>query len=170
MNNLELIRAAQRGDLLAFNRLVLEYQETVFNLAYRVLCDEFAAAEAAQATFLDAYQDLRRYHQGSFQVWLMQKAIQVCRQKLHHNGHSAGRVLHQGLTVGEEQDLQRCLGALSPEDRLVLVLVDIQGFDYVQAAHALETSPKKVQNQLALARQQLMDHMTGSLPAGGFIR
>ena len=158
MREIELIHAAQRGDLLAFNRLVLEHQETVYNIFYRVLCVETAAEEATQATFLRAYQDLHRYHNGSFRTWLLQKAIQICRQKLHANGHASQQFLEQSQG-GEDQTILTHLSTLAPEDRLVLVLVDIHGLEYCDAAAALQISPNAIQSQLALARQQILDRM-----------
>ena len=66
MDELGLALSAQQGDLNAFNRLVLEYQEMAFNLAYRMLGDPDIAADATQNAFISAYKALSGYRGGSF--------------------------------------------------------------------------------------------------------
>ena len=56
MDEQNSIRAAQRGDLDAFNELVLCYQNQVFNLAYRIMGDKDSAADATQEAFLSAFR------------------------------------------------------------------------------------------------------------------
>ena len=65
-----LVQTARHGDLEAFNSLVLMHQERVYNLAYRILGDETAAADATQEAFLLAYRHIGRFKQGSFFAWL----------------------------------------------------------------------------------------------------
>ena len=61
MDEAELIHEAMQGDLDAFNRLVLTYQEMAFNLAFRMLNDDAAAEDATQTAFISAYRNLRSY-------------------------------------------------------------------------------------------------------------
>ena len=56
MNEETLIQQAQKGDVAAFNRLVVQYQELVFNVAYRIMGDPAAAEDVAQETFITAYR------------------------------------------------------------------------------------------------------------------
>jgi RNA polymerase sigma-70 factor (ECF subfamily) len=71
MDEPALILDAQRGDLDAFNRLVLAYQTPVYNLAYRIMGEGDAAADATQEAFISAYKHLGHYRGGSFKAWLM---------------------------------------------------------------------------------------------------
>ena len=57
----KIIQAAQRGDLNAFNELVLQYQSQVYNLAYRIMGDGDSAADATQEAFISAYRALDGY-------------------------------------------------------------------------------------------------------------
>jgi RNA polymerase sigma-70 factor (ECF subfamily) len=61
MDEVELIQAARKGDLNAFNRLILAYQDMVYSQAYRVLGDPQAADDAAQVAFISAYKNLRKF-------------------------------------------------------------------------------------------------------------
>ena len=68
MDELALALSAQQGDLNAFNRLVLEYQELAFNVSYRMLGDPDMASDATQNAFIAAYRNLSSYRGGSFNL------------------------------------------------------------------------------------------------------
>ena len=61
MNEAQTIIEAQQGDLAAFNQLVMAYQGTAYNVAYRVIGDGEAAADACQDAFLKAYKAIHQY-------------------------------------------------------------------------------------------------------------
>ena len=82
MDEPALISDAQHGDLNAFNRLVLEYQSPVYNLAYRILGETDAAADAAQEAFISAYKNIHSYRGGSFKAWLMRIVTNACYDEL----------------------------------------------------------------------------------------
>ncbi len=63
MDEVALIQDACQGDLTAFNRLVLAYQDMVYNQAYRVIGETDAAEDATQEAFISAYEP---YHQAIF--------------------------------------------------------------------------------------------------------
>src|SRR3990172_8846736 len=71
MDEQALIITARQGDLDSFNRLVLAYQDVVYNQAYRVLGEKQAADDATQEAFISAYNNLRSYRGGSFRAWLL---------------------------------------------------------------------------------------------------
>ena len=135
------LRAARRGDLSAFNRLVLEHQTAVYNLAYRLLDDESAAAEATQAAFVSALRGLRAEHIQAFRVWVLRCLVQACRPLLGRRAAPAA--------------LPGGLAALPPAQGLALGLVDIAGLDYAQAAGVLGLSPAHLRADLAAARRAL---------------
>src|SRR5512147_1743457 len=82
MDEIGLVRSAQKGDLDAFNRLVLAYQDMAFNLAYRMLSDEAAAEDATQTAFLSAYRALDSYRGGSFRAWVLRMVTNSCYDEL----------------------------------------------------------------------------------------
>src|SRR6266508_6874306 len=70
--------AARRGDLAAFNWLVLRYQTRVYNLCYRMLSDPDEAADATQEAFLSAYRAIGRFQGGQFRSWVLRIASNAC--------------------------------------------------------------------------------------------
>ena len=77
------ILQAQQGSDEAFTRLVEEHQTHVYNLCYRMLGEPEAAEDAAQESFLRAYQNLHRYDQSrSFATWLLSIAAHYCIDRL----------------------------------------------------------------------------------------
>ncbi len=82
MDEQQLIAAAQRGSLDAFNELVLAYQDRVYNLAYRILGDPAAAEDVTQEAFIAAYRTLNTFRGGSFLSWLLRTAANRCYDEL----------------------------------------------------------------------------------------
>lgn len=73
------VAASQCGDTLAFNRLVLKWEQTVYNVALRMLQNRDEATEAAQEVFLLAYKNIRRFRQeAKFSTWLYRIAVNHC--------------------------------------------------------------------------------------------
>lgn len=80
---------AQQGDDEAFTRLVETYQTPVFNLCYRMLGEPELAEDAAQETFLRAYQHLPRYDlKRPFATWLLSIAAHYCIDRLRRRKFS----------------------------------------------------------------------------------
>jgi RNA polymerase sigma-70 factor (ECF subfamily) len=147
-----LILIARQGDLRAFNQVVVKYQDRLYNLAFRALCDEGAAAQAVQQAFVYAYQALQRSHwrgdsqNGAWRAWMYRWAVQACRRLLGQRPAAAPIRRANGAPD---------LSELPFDLRLVIALVDLEGLDYDETAAILEISPLKVKSRLARARQQL---------------
>ncbi|HFD39213.1 MAG TPA: sigma-70 family RNA polymerase sigma factor, partial [Anaerolineae bacterium] len=77
-----LIASAQKGDVRAFNQLVLLYQSLAYNVAYRILDDAEAAADATQDAFFSAYRAMSRFRGGSFRAWLLRIVTNACYDQL----------------------------------------------------------------------------------------
>ena len=83
------VSQAQQGDDEAFTKLVETYQTPVFNLCYRMLGEPDLAEDAAQETFLRAYQHLHRYDEKRpFATWLLSIAAHYCIDKLRRRKFS----------------------------------------------------------------------------------
>ena len=91
---------AQKGDDEAFTNLVEMYQKPVYNLCYRMLGDAEGAEDAAQETFLKAYQNLARYDvERSFATWLLSIAAHHCIDKLRRKRFSS-------FSIDEDEESQ----------------------------------------------------------------
>ena len=181
MDEAVLIRAAQRGDLDSFNRLVLAYQDSLYNAAYRILGDSDSAADAVQEAFLSAFRKIRSYRGGSFRAWLFRILTNACYDELRRRKRRSLVSLEPLNAENEEMDtprwladdapspearaemaeldsaIQQCLDALPPDFRSVVVLVDIQGLDYKEAALALRKALGTIKSRLARARRRLQE-------------
>jgi len=171
-----LIQQSQRGELDAFNHLVERYQGQVYNLALRMLSDESLAEDAAQEAFVSAYRAIGGFRGGSFRSWILRIAANACRDllrsaKTRRSVSLEALELTPGATpVSREespedhalrrelgQEIQRGLDALSHDHRLVLVLIDVQGFSYEEASRLTRASVGTVKSRLSRARGQLRD-------------
>jgi len=179
MDEAALVRQAVEGDLDAFNRLVLAYQDAAFNVAYRMLGDDAAAADATQTAFLSAFRNLRSYRGGSFRGWLLRMVTNTSYDELRRRYHhpmvalepsndddeeiesprwlaDGGPSPEESVERGElESAIQRCLAGLPDDFRAVVVLVDIQGLDYEEVAVAVSKPLGTVKSRLARARLRM---------------
>jgi RNA polymerase sigma factor (sigma-70 family) len=185
MDEIALIDAAQHGDLDAFNRLVLAYQNMVYNQAYRMVGDTDVAEDASQDAFIIAFRKLGTYRGGSFKAWLLRIVTNLCYDELRRRKRrpttplepvdhdddeiESPRWLSDPSETPEQtaervelaQALQFCLDALPPDFRAIVTLVDIQGLDYSEAAQAMGRPLGTVKSRLARARTRLRDCLQG---------
>jgi RNA polymerase sigma-70 factor (ECF subfamily) len=181
MEEIALITSAQRGDLDAFNTLVLTYQDSVFNAALRILGDDELAADAAQEAFLSAFRSLNMYRGGSFKAWLLRTVTNECYDELRRKKRRPTTPLEPDNDDGEEMDsprwladpnmtpeqqaeaaelehaIQHCLEGLPLEFRTVVVMADLQGLDYTEVATATRAPLGTIKSRLARARLRLRE-------------
>jgi RNA polymerase sigma-70 factor (ECF subfamily) len=179
INEESLLTAARHGDVSAFNKLVLAYQNLVYNTAYRILGESEAAADASQETFLSAFQALKDFRGGSFKVWLLRIVTNACYDQLRLKQRRPATSLEElpdpeyvislRDKAGELDDfalqrelgivIQRGLRTLPPDQRVTLVLSDIQGFSYEEIAAVTHTSLGTVKSRLSRGRARLRDYL-----------
>lgn len=177
----ELIARSRQGDLDAFNRLVERYQRPVYNLCLRMLTAPQAAEDATQDAFIAAYRALDSFRGGSFRAWLFRIATNACYDELRRRRSRPILSLdepqgaeqlpldlpHPGPTLEEHAQrlelaryLQEALDALPVDQRLAIVLCDIQGFDYSEIAEITGASLGTVKSRIARARFRLRGLLT----------
>jgi len=185
MNDVELIQFAQQGDLDAFNRLVLAYQDMVYNQAYRVMGESDAAEDATQEAFISAYRKLHTFRGGSFKAWLLRIVTNACYDELRRRKRRPITPLEPTDDFDEEiesprwladtgeapedtavraelsEAIQHCLNDLSNDFRTVVILVDIQGMDYAEAADVMGTPLGTIKSRLARARRGMRQCLQG---------
>ena len=174
-----LIRKAQRGDVDAFNMLVLKYQDMLYRISWRIVHDDFAADDATQNAMIQAFKNIRSFRGGSFKSWLARVTVNASYDELRRWKRQPAISLEQVNNEGDEiesplwmrdpasgpQDavesgemsdaIQHCLQGLVPDYRTVVVLVDIEGLSYEEAAQAAHIPVGTVKSRLARARMQL---------------
>ncbi|MEJ5308388.1 MAG: sigma-70 family RNA polymerase sigma factor [Anaerolineae bacterium] len=179
LNTADLIAAAQKGSLEAFNALVLTYQSQVYNLARYILRDDAAADDATQEAFIAAYRALGDFRGGSFRAWLMRIITNACydQLRLHKRRPTVswddfealdedanpylvdhGESPEERLQRGELGALlDRALAGLPQDQRMVLVLVDRLGYSYEEVAQVLAMNMGTVKSRLFRARARMRE-------------
>jgi RNA polymerase sigma-70 factor (ECF subfamily) len=177
MDEPALVDAARGGDREAFNRLVVHYQSLAYNVAFRILSDPDAAADATQDAFISAYRAMPRFRGGSFRSWLLRIVTNACYDQLRAKKRRPTTSLDadpdmdwEEWTVDDgerpeefaerqalSQVIQRGLDALPDDQRTVIVLSDIQGLRYGEIAEALGISLGTVKSRLNRGRRKLQD-------------
>ncbi len=178
-----LVYSAQHGDLEAFNLLVDRYQTLLFRIALRMLGDEDDAADAAQLAWISALRNLNGFRGGNLRTWLARVVVNTCYDEIRRRHRRREVPLQQVNDDGQEIELDcwladpmpgveamvdakefdqavgKCLQTLAPVYRSMLVLVDIEGMSYEEAAVAAHVPMGTVRSRLARARMALREKL-----------
>lgn len=85
MDELWLVKEAQKGDVTAFNRLILHYQGLAYNVAYRIMNDKQSAEDVTQEAFIAAYKSLNQCQGNHFKSWLLRIVVNRCYDELRRH-------------------------------------------------------------------------------------
>ena len=161
----DLVLAFQAGDRAAYDELYRRHRDRVARVCYRFLNSGPDAEEAAQETFLKAYQALPRFN-GQYQVgaWLARIAANVCVDHLRVKSRThlvalpnEDRVLilepgPEDLLVGEYPNLDVAISEIQPLHANALKMRGLEGMSHVEMAGRLDMSPSQVKALLHRAR------------------
>lgn len=174
----QIVQRVLQGDVNAFEKLVLEYEKSVYAITQRMTGNAEDAADMTQETFIKAYNSLSSFRGDSkFSVWLYRIATNVCLDFLRSRSRkptvslsmedddgeeveldiadesqSPERLLERGLT---RDAVRRGLNALSPEYRQILLLREIQGLSYEEISDVLTLEVGTVKSRIFRARKRL---------------
>ncbi len=174
----ELVAAAGAGDEAGFEQLFERHRRKVARIAGRFFSQREQIEEIVQDTFTKAYFALNTYHgthEASFRAWLTQIAVNSCYDQLRRARRRPEQAaadftdsqMHEfaGRLRAESPDVERALVSrdlaqkllerLSPEDRLVLTLLDVEGFSVAEIAEMTKWSVSKVKVCAHRARAHL---------------
>jgi RNA polymerase sigma-70 factor (ECF subfamily) len=165
----DLVVRAQDGDLAAFERLVRQYQEMAYAIAYQVVGDADDAHDVCQECFIKLHRVIGQYRpRHRFSTWLyrliVNTAIDFQRReaRARHAPLRAGEEVADGRAWGGgdlDLSLERVLSGLSPKQRSAFVLRDLQGFSLEEVAHILGCSAITVRVHLHNARRQIRERL-----------
>ncbi len=180
------ITQAQQGNDEAFTQLVEHYQTPVYNLCYRMLGEPELAEDAAQESFLRAYQNLGRFdRQRSFATWLLSIAAHHCIDRLRRRKFglisideeaddddrpmefadvSAINPEYEAERREEQQALHKVLQKLDATDRATLVLRYWYDFSEIEIAESLRLTVPAVKSRLHRARREVARRLEAGAP------
>jgi RNA polymerase sigma factor (sigma-70 family) len=193
MDELGLLRLARDGDLEAFNQLVLAHQNQAFSLAYRIIGEGEAAADATQQGFISAFRHLEDLRGESFRSWLLRIVANGCLDELRRRKRRPAvslEALSEDAEGGNREEalkvladpaegpeaaairadlrtvLEDCLARLTPDARTTILLADVHALDYRDVAGTLKIALGTVKSRVARARADLRDCLRakGELP------
>jgi RNA polymerase sigma-70 factor (ECF subfamily) len=180
MDEQALVSAARRGDVQAFNTLILNHQTLVYNVAFRVLHDEDGASDATQEAFISAFRALHSFRGGSFKAWILRIVVNACYDQLRKTKRRPASSLDEMLVDPDHSDIlddhsetpeeyvmrrdlsdaiQAGLDSLPPDQRAVIVLSDVQELSYEEISRATGVSLGTVKSRLSRGRARLRDYL-----------
>ncbi len=177
------------GRSSCYNCIIEGFQAQTYNLALRMLGDWALAEDATQESFLSGYRAFNQFRGDNLQAWLMRIAANACRDMLRARRARPTVPLDPLPTGPEEQEtapsaadlrstlespeeyaerrelnraIQAGLNSLPEERRLAVLLVDVQGLSYEEAAQVMGCSLGTVKSRVSRGRQGLRDSLQGT--------
>ncbi|MCU0918097.1 MAG: sigma-70 family RNA polymerase sigma factor [Planctomycetes bacterium] len=187
-----LVRQSQAGDAAAMERLILRYQNRIYNVILKMCGNADDAAELTQEAFVKVIESIDKFKgKSSFYTWLFRIAVNLTLNHCQRQARTATRSLDaeepdqegepsQALrdflsddrvadpaVLAQSQELcelaKRSLLELEEPQRAVVVLRDIEGMDYAQIADVLSIELGTVRSRLSRARSNLRDILENML-------
>ena len=184
MEETELVQLASLGDLRAFNRLVLKYQNLVFSHAYGLLRNYDAAEDITQDAFILAFRKMYQLRGGALRAWLLKIVTNLCYDEMrtwkraplqplepiNEDGEAnespywikdPNLLLEESIEMKELRvGIERGLNSLPINFQIAVSLVDIQELSYQEAAFVMGTSIGTLKSRLARGRLMLRNALT----------
>jgi RNA polymerase sigma-70 factor (ECF subfamily) len=178
-----LVSQAMVGNMAAVEKLILKYQDRIYNTILKLCGNESDAAELAQDSFVKAIQSLKDFRaESSFYTWLFRIAVNhtlnYCKKNNKVNFESlqneidenAGKQLKDYLVDNKSDEpselaakkevnglVLKALEKLDPQQRAVIVLRDIEQMSYNEIAQTLDMEIGTVKSRIARGRKNLRD-------------
>ncbi len=169
-----LLERARSGDLDAFNDLVVSYQDQLFALVARLVPDRDQAADAVQEAFVHAYRHLDAFRGGSVRSWLSRIAINAAMdiQRFRRRrpaepypeleddswqppADASADPVTTALTTERQHVLEAALARITHDQRVAIVLYDVEGYDYGEIAALTRVSLGTVKSRIHRGRLAL---------------
>lgn len=177
---------AAKGNLDAFNQLILIYQDIAYNHARALLSDPDLAEDAVQDSFIKAFQNLNAFRGDSFRSWLLKIVTNSTYDILRRSHRHPTQTLFPEHKNGEEiespawladptpsvqeavehnelsKDIYKALDELPGVYRSVITLIDLYELDYTEAARILRVPLGTIKSRLARARLQMQKKLSSN--------
>lgn len=175
----KLIKQAQKGDLNAFETLIIEHEKIVFNIAFRMLPNPEDAKDISQEVFIKLYKNLYKFDwKSAFSTWLYRITVNTCIDELRKRKGKETESINETLDLEESnvnkqfesveptpeqkmiekesaQEILSAMNQLSDEHKIILTLRDLQNLTYNEIMSVTGLSMGTVKSRLARARIQL---------------
>jgi RNA polymerase sigma-70 factor (ECF subfamily) len=187
LEDLELVRRSQQGDLNSYDELIRRYQERIYATIYHMTSNHEDANDLAQETFIKAFQALKSFKgDSSFYTWVyrigVNKTINFLKQRKNKTHMSlndidfnaendpdmvalvSDKTPRRDANLSELQEkLNAAMQKLSPVHRLVVTLHDVQGLSHEEIGKMMDCNIGTVRSRLFYARQQMQAYLSDYL-------
>jgi len=186
LGDARLVERCRKGDSEAMERLIVKYQNRIYNVVLKICADPDDAAELTQETFVKIIQNLRKFQgRSSFYTWAFRIAVNLTLNHCQRNGRVSLRSLdaEQDQCDGRERQVlkdylsdesspdaadiaqrkelyeiaAKALMELEESQRAVVTLRDIEGMSYARIAEVLDIELGTVRSRLSRARSKLRE-------------
>lgn len=184
MEDAELVRKAQQGDILAFEQLVFRHDKKVLSIAARYVTSADDAKDIYQEVFLRVYRGLKRFRfKSEFSTWVYRIAVNVCltnrsrrRRTLQtllllddrneEDSEAHGEIRDpargpdlQAVNADLSSSIEKALDSLSPRQRLVFTLRHFEGYKLNEIAVMMSCMEGTVKRYLFMATRRMRDQL-----------
>src|SRR5216117_3402538 len=180
----KLVRAAQRGDMIAFEELVARHRDKIYARAFSIMRNEDEAVDLSQEAWVKGWQRLKQFQgEASFVTWMTRIVINLCLDQLRKQKRLRAESIEQmddelggverqmpvvtpnpteRLERGElRQRIDEALAKLSYEHRTVLILHEFEELEYKEIARRMQCSIGTVMSRLFYARRKMAVLLAG---------
>jgi len=177
-SDVDLVRAAQKGGMAAFEELVARHRDKIYARAYSMVRNEDEALDLSQEAWVKGWQRLAQFQgDSSFVTWMTRIVINLCLDQLRKQKRQRAESIEMleeesggverymptsnpNPTAGLERTelrkrIDRALGQLSQEHRTVLVLHEFEELEYKEIAKRMDCSIGTVMSRLFYARRRM---------------
>ena len=184
-----LLKAIQADEDGAFDKLILRYQDMVFNICYQIMRDYDEARDCAQDTFIKIFKSIKKFRgESQFSTWIYRIAVNTCKNSL---SSLSGRIKKKSLSIDnpfkneEEKTLELKDSSASPEElflqqedeklvlnsihslptnkRILIILRDLEGKSYDEIAEITGLKLGTIKSKLARSRELLKARLKEAL-------
>jgi len=170
----KLVRDCLEGDRQAFEKIVEKYRNQVFWTAYHLVLDHEDARDVSQQAFIKVWKSLPSYDaHKSFAGWISRIAANCAIDFVRSRKETEPLidVASERTSIDRELDVQkiflRVAPLLSPRQRIVLVMREIQGMEIPEIAELLECTESTVRNLLSQAKESFRKKVKELFPEYG---
>jgi RNA polymerase sigma-70 factor (ECF subfamily) len=167
---------------LTFEELFVRYSSMVFNLAYQILGDREEALDVAQEVFLAIYRKMDTFRgESSLKTWIYRIAVRRAANRFRwwnrlrrrgtvsleeHLSKNPEREISVNFisktqSPEDEEEIKRMLNAVPLQQRIAVIMRDIEGLTYEEIAESLNVSLGTVKSRIARGREVLKHHLVG---------
>jgi len=164
----QYIELCRLGNSAAFKNIVSEYQQLIYSLAFKLLCNEQDAEDATQDTFVKVWQNISNYKpQYKFSTWIYKITVHICYDKMRikkHIDYVDVENYDEYSDVNQEDFLHnkelkklivKLTKGLTPKQKLIFTLSDLEEMKVEEIKTVTGLSSSKIKSNLYLARKYI---------------